>query len=69
MTKAQQAIKKYVDAATDLAESVKRNIVHEGIIDDETILKLNTFVISANEISDMLGELTDETNETDERLN
>lgn len=69
MDKSKKAIQKYVDTATELAESVKRNIVHEGIIDDETILKLNKFIIAANEIADMLSELTLDENETDKNLN
>lgn len=69
MDKTKKAIQKYIDAASDLAESVKRNIVHEGLIDDETVVKLNAFIISSNEIADMLSELTMDDNEKNERLN
>lgn len=69
MDKNKKAIQKYIDAASDLAESVKRNIVHEGLIDDETVVKLNAFIISSNEIADMLSELTMDDNEKNERLN
>lgn len=69
MDKNKKAIQKYVETATALAESVKRNIVHEGIIDDETIVLLNAFIIAANEIADMISELTDDENETDRNLN
>lgn len=69
MDKGKKAIQKYIETATNLAESVKRNIVHEGIIDDETVIKLNQFIISANEIADMLSELTDDENENNLKLN
>lgn len=68
MDKAEKAFNKYVEAATDLAESIKRNIVHEGIIDNETILKLNAFIIASNEIEDLLSVLTDD-NEVNRKLN
>lgn len=64
MDKTKKALEKYVTAAANLAESVKRNIVHEGVIDDETVLKLNAFIIAGNEISDMLSQLTDADNES-----
>ncbi len=60
-----RALKKYVDAATDLAEQVKRNIQKDGCIDDKTVLALNEFVISANEIAD----LTDQLNENESNRN
>lgn len=52
---------KYVEAATDLAESVKRNIMHGqkvngktiAVIDDETVIKLNNFKIAANNVADL----------------
>ena len=68
MDKAEKAFNKYVEAASDLAESVKRNIVHEGIIDNETILKLNAFIIASNEIEDLLSVLTDD-NQVNRKLN
>ncbi len=50
---AKKLFQKYVDAATDLAESVKRNITHDGIIDDKTVNKLNDFIIATNELAEM----------------
>jgi hypothetical protein len=67
--KAQKAFQDYVDTASDLAESVKRNIVHEGIIDDETVLKLNAFIIASNAMADLPLNLTEDSNESDETLN
>jgi hypothetical protein len=61
--------KKYVDAGADLAESVKRNIVHEGVIDDETVLRLNDFITAANAMADLNHELTLDSNEEDSKLN
>ncbi len=63
------ALVKYVETATDLAESVKRNIVHEGVVDDETVLKLNAFIIAANNIEDLYNELTADSREENESLN
>lgn len=57
MSRERKALMKYVDTASDLAESIKRNIQHDGIIDDETVLKLNEFIIAANNIEDMTQEL------------
>jgi len=65
----EKTIQRYVETATDLAESVKRNIAHEGIIDNETVLKLNAFIIAANAIKDLNIELNDDSNETDGKLN
>lgn len=73
MSKTKQQLADYVQKATNLAESVKRNIVHgkkyngqiTAVIDDETVLKLNEFIISANSIRD----LTDELNESNTQLN
>jgi hypothetical protein len=52
----QQKLLEYVNAATDLAESVKRNIVKSkkgiAVIDDETVIKLNKFMIAANHMKD-----------------
>ena len=53
----QRALARYVNAATDLAESVKRNIQHGGVVDNETVLKLNEFRIAANAVDTMLTEL------------
>ena len=68
--KARQLFQKYVDAAADLAEAVKDNIIHNGLITDKTVVLLNAFIIISNEIADsqVTMELTDE-NESDTTLN
>ncbi len=63
------AIEKYVNAATDLAESVKRNIAKDSKIDNKTVLKLNAFTIAANEISDLLNSAEIDTTKNDTKLN
>lgn len=55
--KTAKALARYVNAASDLAEAVKRNIVHGSMIDDKTVVVLNEFIIAANEIKDMTDEL------------
>lgn len=57
MRQERRALARYVNAATDLAESVKRNLQHGGSIDNETVLKLNEFRIAANAIDTMLEEV------------
>lgn len=52
-----KAFAKYVNAAADLAESVRRNITKDGYIDEKTVLALNNLVIAANEITDLTDEL------------
>lgn len=51
----------YVDKANALAESIKRNILHRSddiaVIDDETVVALNEFIIASNSIKDMTDEL------------
>jgi hypothetical protein len=64
MEKARIALDNYINTATDLAESVKRNIVHGGMIDNETVLKLNAFIIAANAAADLKDVLTIEGNES-----
>ena len=66
MDKTQALLKKYVDCATDLAESVRRNIAHEGKIDNKTILALNAFVMAANAIEHLPWDFD---NEFDPNLN
>lgn len=63
-----QAFMKYVNAAHDLAEAIKKNIQKNNLITQETVLALNEFTISANEIIDFLDDI-ESTNETDESLN
>lgn len=60
MDKTKRALKKYVDAASDLAESVKRNVQHEGVIDNKTVLALNAFIIAANELAFFTNQLDNE---------
>lgn len=52
-----KALNRYVNTASDLAESLKRNIQKDRFIDDKTMLILNEFIIAANEISDMIEHL------------
>lgn len=46
----------YVDTATNLAESIKRNIMKRkkdvAIIDDKTVAALNEFMKAANDMAD-----------------
>jgi len=58
--KTKRALQKYVNTASDLAESVKRNIQHEGVIDNKTVLCLNAFIIAANELAYFTNELDNE---------
>lgn len=69
MDKAKKVFQNYINAASDLAESVKRNIVHDGLIDDKTVNILNDFMIATNEMADLQDELDYDINETDETLN
>ncbi len=50
-------VQKYIDKAANLAESVKRNIQHNSIIDDKTVIALNEFIIISNELSDLLKDI------------
>ena len=68
--KARLAFQNYVNAATDLAESVKDDIRHEGLVTDGTVLKLNAFIIASNAIADLpFPEGDDTNNEDDPNLN
>jgi hypothetical protein len=55
-------IAKYATSAAELADSVKNDIVHGRDISDETILKLNRFIIASNDIEDFIKELKTKTN-------
>jgi hypothetical protein len=58
MLKTQKLLADYVNKATDLAESVRRNIQHNNaIIDNKTVIALNEFIIAANGIKDLTDEL------------
>lgn len=59
--KTKKALMEYVNAASDFADQVKRNIKKDGTIDNKTVLALNRFTIAANAIADLTSEL----NETD----
>lgn len=64
---AKQLFQKYVDTATDFAESVKRNIVKDGIIDDKTVNYLNDFMIATNALANLEDhEIESEDEENDE---
>ena len=67
MDKTQLLLKKYVDCASNLAENVKRNVQHEGKIDNKTVLSLNEFIIAANSIAHLPWDFED--NENDTKLN
>lgn len=73
-TTAKKLFQEYVNTATDLAESVKRNITKDGIIDDKTVNNLNAFMIATNNLAnfqdDEVGlEMEDDENENDPKLN
>lgn len=63
--KLESLLRKYTDAATGLAEAVKRNIKHDSKIDKVTVLALNEFIIAANEVS----FFTDKLNNANIKLN
>ena len=65
MIEQRKTIVRYVNAATDLAESVKKNIQHGGKITKETVLKLNEFSIAANAVSDFIDHLKATNNKYD----
>ena len=71
MSKTRKALIAYVETASNLAESVKRNVQKDGRIDKKTILALNQFIIAANEIEHLKEELnnSDDSNESDRKLN
>lgn len=52
-----KALTKYINAAEDLAEHVKRNIQKDGCIDNKTVLALNNLIIAMNEIKDFTDDL------------
>lgn len=59
MDETQRALALYVNRASDLAESVKKDIMKKGYISDKTVNALNSFIIAANNIAD-LAEALDE---------
>lgn len=70
MDRTKKAFQKYVNAATDLAESVKRNITKDGCIDDRTVSAVNDLIIATNELANINDELLElDENETDRKLN
>lgn len=51
-------LSRYVDAATDLMESVQSDVTHnEGIITDDTILAMSEFHAAALAIADVTNSL------------
>ena len=57
MIATKQALMEYANTAADLAESVKRNIIKDRVIDDKTIIALNMFIIASNAVKDLIDEL------------
>lgn len=51
----------YINAARDLAESIKRDIQRDGKITNSTVLALNAFIISTNATQDITNEITNDT--------
>lgn len=49
----ERALAMYVNKASDLAESVKKDIQKKGYISTKTVLALNAFIIAANNIKDL----------------
>lgn len=50
-------LENFVDRTSDLIEAIKRNINHEGVIDDKTVLALNAAIIAANQFLDVMDYL------------
>ena len=66
MSRSQLALAKYNMAATELANHVKWCIQHNGaMIDDETVNKLNEFMMAHNTIKDLIDELEKSTRKFD----
>jgi hypothetical protein len=66
MDNVKKAFQKYAYAATDLAESVKRNIIKDGVIDDKTVGHLNDLIIATNELAKVQDDMLElDENETD----
>jgi len=65
MNKTQRALALYTNKATDLAESLKKDIQKGSTISQKTVLALNAFIIAANNVKD----LTDEIEKIDTSLN
>lgn len=57
--KTQRALIIYVNAAADLAESVKRDIQKKGYVTDPTVLALNKFIIASNNVDDITTAIKD----------
>jgi hypothetical protein len=56
--KTKQLLANYVNAAADLAESIRNDIQHNNEkVSNKTVLALNKFVVSANDIQDLEAEL------------
>lgn len=66
MRQQRKALSRYVNAATDLAYTVKFCVQHnDNKLTDDAVLKLNEFSIAANAVNDMLTELQKKTNRYD----
>jgi len=57
MKNTQKLLADYVNAASDLAEAVRKNIQHDGKVNIKTVEALNTFIIAANNVKDLTDEL------------
>lgn len=68
--KAKELFQNYVNAATDLAEAVKRNIQTDGFVDDKTVNALNNFRIATNELAELQDDMvgSNDENETNNKL-
>jgi hypothetical protein len=53
----QRALAKYVDAAAELAEAVKVNVIKGGEVNKDTILKLNAFTVAENAVKHLVEEI------------
>lgn len=56
--KLKMLLDQYINAATDLAECVKKNVMKGDKIDKATKVALNNFIITANEIDFLKYDLT-----------
>ncbi len=57
MDETQRALALYVNRASDLAESVRKDIQKRGYISERTVLALNSFITAANNIADLKDSL------------
>lgn len=53
MGKAEDAFTAYIDTGAALSDSIKRNIQKDGMIDNQTVLALNEFIIAYNTLAEL----------------